>query len=121
MRTNSMFERFSRGYYLGRLSIEPHPDDGSRALIQRTTHERLNAALYAEGEGIERTDLPLVMKVETSHLAVGGGDGVPEDTLWLPESVLADLRIDTPPTLQEVLLATADRAAQLLRLSGTAV
>ena len=116
-----MFERFSRGYYVGRLSIEPAPREESRVLIQRATHERLNERLYVTGEGIERTDLPLVMKLDTSHFAVHGDSGVPNETLWLPESVLADSRIDAPPTLREVFLAKADRAAQLLRLTGRAV
>ncbi|WP_435077419.1 DUF5802 family protein [Halococcus sp. AFM35] len=116
-----MFERFSRGYFVGRLSIEPTPDEGAGAFIQQATHERLNEQLYAAGEGIERTDLPLVMKLETSHFAVGGDSGVPRDTLWVPASLLAETRIETPPTLREVFLAKADRAAQLLRLSGQAV
>lgn len=116
-----MFERFSRGYYVGRLSIEPAPHDDAGAFIQRTTHERLNRHLYTADEGIERTDLPLVMKLETSHFAVQGDDGVPQDTLWLPESVIADSRVETPPALREVFLATADRAAQLLRFAGCAV
>jgi hypothetical protein len=116
-----MFERFSRGYYVGRLSIEPTPEERAGALIQRATHERLNEQLYSIGEGIEPLDLPLVMKLETSHFAVGGDEGVPRDTLWMPESLLAETRIETPPTLREVFLAKADRAAQLLRLSGQAV
>ena len=116
-----MFERFSRGYYVGRLSIEPAPNEVSRAFIQRTTHERLNEQLYATDEGIEPLDLPLVMKLETNHFAVHGDSGVPHETLWLPEPMLADAGIETPPTLREVFLAKADRAAQLLRLTGTAV
>ena len=116
-----MFERFSRGYYVGRLSIEPAPTDRSHALIQRATHERLNEALYATGEGIERTDLPLVMKLDTSHFAVGGDRGVPAETLWVPQSALADCRVESPPTLREVFLAKADRAAQLLRVAGRAI
>lgn len=116
-----MFERFSRGYYVGRLSIEPTPDESTGARIQRATHERLNEELYAAGDGIERTDLPLVMKLETSHFPVGGDSGVPQDTLWVPESLLAETRIEAPPTPREVFLAKADRAAQLLRLSGQAV
>jgi hypothetical protein len=118
---HSMFERFSRGYYVGRLSIEPTPDEQAGALIQRATHERLNERLYTTEEGIERTDLPLVMKLETNHFAVHGDGGVPRDTLWVPESLLEATRIETPPTLREVFLAKADRAAQLLRLSGQAV
>ncbi|WP_241991921.1 DUF5802 family protein, partial [Halorubrum sp. SS7] len=32
-----MFERFSSGYYLGELYVEPH--GGERAVIQRADHE----------------------------------------------------------------------------------
>jgi hypothetical protein len=113
-----MFEPFSRGYYLGRLTVAPH--GGERALMQRDQHERVNAQLYTTGEGVERTDFPLVMKVDTSHLSVLGEPGVPEDTLAVPESLLSELGVRNPPTLRTVLLATADRAAQLLRLSGGA-
>lgn len=114
-----MFEPFSRGYYVGRLSVEPNPE-GSGALIHRTAHERLNEQVYATGEGLERTDLPLVMKLETSHFTVYGDSGVPDGVLWLPESTLEDVRVDTPPAFRAVFLATADRAGQLLGLFGRA-
>jgi hypothetical protein len=107
-----MFEPFSSGYYLGRLYVQPHA--GERALIRREHHEQVNRELYASGDGIERLDHPLVMKVGTGHVPVHGGDGLPERTLALPEAVLEGLGIRNPPTLREVLLAKADRAAQLL-------
>ncbi|WP_115865158.1 DUF5802 family protein [Halorussus litoreus] len=107
-----MFEEFSSGYYLGRLYVEP--TDGDHAAMRREQHERINEQLYASGEGIERLDNPLVMKVDSHHLAVRGEDDLPEGTLALPESVLDDTRIRNPPQLKEVLLAKADRAAQLL-------
>lgn len=108
-----MFEQFSSGYYLGRLYVEPF--GGEQAAIRRDEHEHINEQLYASGEGVERLDNPLVMKVGQHHLAVQGADGVPEGTLALPESTLEDTGIENPPTLKEVLLAKADRAAQLLR------
>jgi len=107
-----MFEEFSSGYYLGRLYVEPH--DGEQAAIRRDQHEHINEQLYATGEGVERLDAPLVMKVDSHHLAVRGEDDIPEGTLALPETVLDDTRIRNPPALKEVLLAKADRAAQLL-------
>jgi hypothetical protein len=58
--------------------------------------------------------VPLVMKVDTTHLAVHGDPSVPERTLAVPEDVLDGTRVRNPPTLTEVLLAKADRAAQLL-------
>ncbi|WP_336003337.1 DUF5802 family protein [Halorientalis halophila] len=111
-----MFERFSSGYYLGRLYVTPGESD--TAAISREQHERVNEQLYATGEGVERLDRPLVMKVDERHFPVTGAEGVPEDTLAVPRSVLEDTRIDNPPALTEVLLAKADRAQQLLALSS---
>ncbi|MFB6206876.1 MAG: DUF5802 family protein [Haloglomus sp.] len=110
-----MFERFSAGYYLGRLYVEPR--EGEPAMC-RAQHEQVNEQLYADGEGIERLDRPLVMKVDERHLAVTGDETVPENTLAVPPAVLSETRVRNPPTLTEVLLAKADRAAQLLELTG---
>lgn len=107
-----MFEQFSKGYYLGRLYVEP--SRRQRATMCREQHELVNEQLYADGEGIERLDRPLVMKVGSKHLAVHGDAEVPADTLSVSESVLDGTDIRNPPTLQEVLLAKADRADQLL-------
>jgi hypothetical protein len=114
--THSMFESFSSGYYFGRLYVEPF--EGDRPAMQREQHERVNRQLYATGEGLERLDAPLVMKLGNRHFPVHGDEEVPERTLALPESMLEDADVENPPTLREVLLAKADRAEQLLRLSG---
>lgn len=111
-----MFEEFSAGYYLGRLYVQP--TDGADAVIDRGQHEHVNRELYTSGEGVERLDAPLVMKVHERHVAVHGEDGVPQDTLMLPQSILADTRVDNPPALIAVMLAKADRARQLLGLTG---
>jgi hypothetical protein len=108
-----MFEQFSSGYYLGRLYVEPH--DGDHAVIHRDDHVRVNEHLYTTGEGPERTDAPLVMKLENGgHFPVLGDDSVPTGTLAVPESV-APREL---PDRREVLLAKADRAAELLRYAG---
>lgn len=107
-----MFEQFSRGYYLGRLYVEPSHDD--KAKMCRRQHERVNEQLYADGEGVERLDRPLVMKLGTTHLTVHGEEGVPADTLAVPEDVLDERTVRNPPTLSEVLLAKAGWASQLL-------
>ncbi len=111
-----MFEAFSDGYYLGRLYVEPH--DGDRAVIHRRQHELVNRQLYATDEGIERLDAPLVMKLDNRHFPVHGDERVPEDTLVVPDSYVDDGTIRNPPSLREVLLAKADWAAQLMRLTG---
>jgi hypothetical protein len=111
-----MFEEFSSGYYLGRLYVEPR--DGESAAMCRAQHERVNEQLYAAGEGVEQTDRPLVMKLGRRHLPVQGAAEVPADTLAVPHEILDDESIRNPPTLTEVLLAKADRAAQLLRLTN---
>ena len=111
-----MFERFSRGYYLGRLYIEP--SDSEAATMSQRQHEQVNEQLYASGEGVERLDRPLVMKVGGTHLPVHGAPDVPADTLAVPESLLEEAGVKNPPTLSEVLLAKADRAKQLLDLTA---
>ncbi|MFB6184000.1 MAG: DUF5802 family protein [Haloarculaceae archaeon] len=110
-----MFERFSSEYYVGRLYVEPR--DVETAAMCRAQHERVNRQLYASGEGVERLDLPLVMKLGPQHIAVHGAEDVPQDTLAVPESTLENADVRNPPTLKEVLLAEADRARELLSLS----
>jgi hypothetical protein len=114
-----MFERFSSGYYLGRLYVPP--GESETAAIRRDHPERVNEQLYADGEGVERLDRPLVMKVDERHFPVTGADDVPQDTLAVPPSVLEDTRVRNPPALTEVLLAKADRARQLLTMTGGSV
>jgi hypothetical protein len=108
-----MFEQFSSGYYLGRLYVEPGREEA--AAMSAAQHERVNEQLYADG-GVERTDLPLVMKLETAHFPVYGDEGVPADTLVVPEELVAETSID-PPDLEEVFLAKAERARQLLSVA----
>ena len=110
---STMFTQFSKGYYLGRLYVEPH--DGEHAVMRRDQHERVNQELYATGEGVERLDSPLVMKLDQQHISVHGDDGVPEGTLAIPGDLLESTSVENPPELKEVLLAKADRAAQLLQ------
>lgn len=110
-----MFEQFSRGYYLGRLYVEP-ADDVAAAMC-REQHERVNQQLYASGEGVERTDLPLVMKLGSRHFPVHGDRDVPADTLAVPPELLDAAGVRNPPSLREVFLAKADHAAQLLSVT----
>ena len=109
-----MFEQFSSGYYLGRLYVEPSSDDAVK--MCREQHERVNEQLYGGTEGITRLDRPLVMKLGSTHFAVGGDDGVPADTLAVPEPFLDTRVVPNPPSWSEVLLAKADHAARLLEL-----
>jgi hypothetical protein len=109
-----MFERFSSGYYLGRLYVEPR--ESYRAAIAREAHERVTEQLYT-GEGVERTDLPVVMKLGTTHFTVTGDSGVPTGTLVVPDRLFAETDVRNPPTLAEVFLAKAERARQLLSVA----
>ncbi|WP_435346202.1 DUF5802 family protein [Haloarchaeobius sp. HRN-SO-5] len=111
-----MFEEFSSSYYLGRLYVTP--SDGDATVMQREQHDRVAEQLYHDGTGITQLEEPLVVKLDTAHLAVHGEDGIPADTLAVPESLLDRMAIDNPPTLTEVLLAKADRASQLLQFTG---
>jgi hypothetical protein len=111
-----MFEPFSSGYYLGRLYVRPH--DGDRTVMHEAAHERVNERLYADDEGIERLDRPLLMKLGTVHLPVHGEDGIPERTLAVPEDDLTAAGVDNPPTLSPVLLAKRAVADRLLGASA---
>ncbi|ELZ94082.1 hypothetical protein C440_10693 [Haloferax mucosum ATCC BAA-1512] len=108
-----MFERFSSGYYLGRMYVEPY--DGTEAAIHHTEHEELNECVYATGRGVERTDFPLVMKLDSAHFPVVGDEGIPSGTLALPRDVVDSHAL---PDDRPVLLADAPRAAELLRYAG---
>ncbi|WIV68503.1 DUF5802 family protein [Natrialbaceae archaeon AArc-T1-2] len=111
-----MFEVFSRSYYLGRLYVTPSDEECAR--MHSEQHERVNEQLYATGEGVERLDTPLVMKLESRHFPVFGGEDVPANTLEIPEPMLEETDVRNPPTLQEVLLARRERAEQLLSFAG---
>ncbi|AGB15363.1 hypothetical protein Halru_0736 [Halovivax ruber XH-70] len=111
-----MFERFSQHYYLGRLYVTPTETD--RVTMERTQHERVNEQLYASGDGVERLDTPLVMKLETQHFPVHGTESLPANTLAVPTAVLEQTEIDNPPALSSVFLASRDRARQLLQFAG---
>ncbi len=111
-----MFEPFSSGYYLGRLYVQPR-DSGTPAISQ-ADHERVNEQLYATGEGIERLDTPLVMKLGTRHLPVVGDEDVPSGTLTVPHRIVPEELKFELPGRKEVLLAEADRAQELLEYSG---
>lgn len=109
-----MFEQFTSEYYLGELYVQPR--DANRAAIRRADQECVNEQLY--DEETVRLDAPLVMKVGTKHLPVVGDDELPSGTLAVPrESVPEDLKYRVPGR-QEVLLATPDRAGELLSYAG---
>lgn len=112
----TMFEVFSRSYYLGRLYVTP--TDRDRALMHSEQHERINAEVYATGDGLEPLDSPLVMKLESRHFPVHGDESVPANTLALPESLLEGTDVRNPPSLREVFLARRERARQLLEFAG---
>lgn len=111
---SNMFEQFTSEYYLGELYVQPR--DAERAAIRRADQERVNEQLYEDETA--RLDAPLVMKVGTRHIAVTGDDDLPSGTLAMPHgSVPDDLKYRVPGR-QEVLLATPDRAGELLGYAG---
>ncbi|SFB68774.1 hypothetical protein SAMN05444422_101181 [Halobiforma haloterrestris] len=112
----TMFEVFSRSYYLGRLYVTPTDED--RAFMHSDQHERINEHVYATGDGLERLDSPLVMKLESRHFPVHGDESVPANTLAVPESMLEETDVRNPPSLREVFLARRERAQQLLSFAG---
>lgn len=108
-----MFEEFSAGYYVGQLYIKPYA--GDHAVMARSQHVEANEQVYATGETIDQLNHPLVMKVDQHHVPVFAAEDISTDMLGLPDDVLEAIRVGHPPTLKEVLVAKAERAAQLLR------
>lgn len=108
----AVFEEFSAGYYIGQLYVEPHT--GEHGVMDRAQHAAANEQVYATGEGVERLDHPLVMKMDGRYFPVLGDDVVPADTVAVPDAVLDPTALDDLPALKEVLVVKADRAPQLL-------
>lgn len=107
-----MLTGLAAGYYVRRFYVTP--SDGDHAVMEQDQHEEANREVYTTGEGVERVDQPLVVKLEDHHLPVFGSDEVATDTLAVPASVLEACRITDPPALKSILVAKADRAVQLL-------
>lgn len=129
-----MFERFSSGYYLGRLYVQAH--DGPRAVLRESHHRRVREQLYGppassaqtnqsatttervtDATGTETTtdETPLVMRYQRQHFVVAGEEDVPEQTLAVPREWLPERPDPLEP--REVFLAKADRARQLLQFA----
>jgi hypothetical protein len=108
----AQFEEFSSSYYVGQLYIEP--TNREHAVMERGQHEAANELVYTTGEGVERVDHPLIVKLNDTHFPVFGAKDIPTDTLGLPDAVLEATQVDAPPTLRSVLVAKAARAGQLL-------
>lgn len=101
-----MFERFSRGYYLGRLYVEPRKAE--RAAMSSEQLDAIDRQLYRDAEPGTR-DRPVVMKVGRRHYRVQGDRGVPNGELAIPRSATEIEGAGHRP----VLLAKAGRADQL--------
>lgn len=110
-----MFEAFSDGYYIGRLYVAPA--DAPPRMHEAQVHH-LNDELVDEDTGIVDLDRPLVMKLGSRHFPVHGDSEVPAGTLVVPDQLLDETPIENPPAVCGVLLATGERAEQLLWLSG---
>jgi len=106
------FEEYSAAYYMGVLYVEATP--GEYAVMARDQHEAANRHIYTSGQGLERLDAPLVAKLDGTYFPIFASDDIPRDTLAVPDEILAASHVDNPPTLREVLVAKAERAAQYL-------
>ena len=107
-----MLEEYSAAYYIDRVLVEP--GDGVRAVLERGQFQQAVATVYAPLDSITWIDVPLVVKLGRRHLPVFGSAAVPSGTLTVPAVVLDSTRFENPPTLTEILVAKAERAARLL-------
>lgn len=107
-----MLKALSAAYYVGRVIVEPH--DGPHAVLEEHQHREAATTVYARDEGVERLDVPLVVKLGHQHLPVFASPSVPTGTLAVPDDVLAASDVEHPPSVREILVATADWAGRLL-------
>lgn len=107
-----MLEVLSGAYYVDRVLVEPH--DGPHAVLEERQHHKAAATVYAEDEGLARLDVPLLVKLGRQHLPVFASQAVPTGTLGVPGAVLEASTVENPPTMREVLVATAEWADRLL-------
>lgn len=108
-------EAFSAGYYVGEFTVTAAGDGVEHARMARAPHAAANAEIYAGGDGVERVDAPLVAKLDAVHFPVLPAETVAESILELPPAVLVETDVEEPPVLRAVLVATAERARELLR------
>ncbi len=110
-----MFEDFSRGYYLGRMYVEPHEADSP--VMQDEEFEKVRNDIYGDEKAYDAKK-PLVVKIGKQHLVVDGDEGVPTGTLGVPRHVAEGLRIRNPPSVEDVLIAKKGHATRILSLIG---
>ena len=108
----TMLEEYSAAYYITRVSVEP--GEHERALLEEQLHRRLVETVYTTGFGIDRLDVPVLVKLAGHYLPVFASDAVPLGTLAIRPDVLEETPIESPPTVTEILVTKAERACQLL-------
>jgi hypothetical protein len=107
-----MVVSFSSGYYVDCLYVEPH--NGGTTLLNAEQVATLNEEIYAEpNDVIFRTDLPLVVKVGTTHYVAYPCASVPFGSLQVPHEAVPDKQ--SIPGHLTVLIAKKHRVEQLGR------
>ena len=96
---------FSTAYLAGRTFIEPA--DREVSAVDPVTFTETTATVYGPAGG----SLPLVIRVDRTHLPVVGAADVPTGTLSIPR----DLLDDAIATERTVLIARGGAARRLLR------
>lgn len=106
MSQRSMFQPFAANYYVGTVNVDVHR--GEYPQIREEQLERVNRELHDDDASIVPLDRPLVFKVDNHYLTVTGREGIPDETLLIPEDIVRDLRNTNPPEEKQVLLAAPD-------------
>ena len=111
-----ILQSWNPAYHLTTAIVE----EGPVPAFHPGVHTHLNRFLYAEDQGIERLDCPILAKLKRKHFTVTGADTVDPESLHLPSSDIADMNID-PPERCHILIARKDNApmiAELMQVRG---
>lgn len=95
-------------YHLVSLIVE----EGDVPALNPRVHTEMNRVLYAEGEGIERLDYPILAKLKRRYFSVTRAETVDPYSIQLPAADLDQMEIDAPDRC-ELLIAKKSHAPQI--------
>ena len=87
-------------------------EEGNHVALDPGVHEQLNRVLYAEGEGVERLDYPILAKLKQRYFTVKADKSVDPGYIELPAGDIEEMGLDAPERCR-MLVAKRDSAPRI--------
>ncbi|AXR81496.1 DUF5802 family protein [Natrarchaeobaculum sulfurireducens] len=84
-------------------------EEGDVPALNPGVHTEMNRVLYAEGEGVERLDYPILAKLKKRYFEVTRSEAVDPEFIQLPPGDIEAMGLDTPERC-EMLVAKRENA-----------